>query len=104
LAGDIGATLEVNREFANGWKIGAFATLTDVSFARFGEGSFDKGIRLEIPTSYFTGSGNRETNTIIIRPVTRDGGQRLGVDGRLYGSVRDYHRRGLSQEWGTFWK
>ncbi len=92
LAGDWGATLELTATFANGWKVGAFATFTDVSFADFGEGSFDKGIRIEIPLSFLLGqpdpldAGHRR-----IRPVTRDGGQRLNVDGRLYDSIRDYH-------------
>jgi hypothetical protein len=104
LAGDLGATLEVNREFANGWKIGAFATLTDVPASEFGEGSFDKGIHLEVPLSYFTGKGSRSSAELDIRPVARDGGQRLKVRGRLYDSVRDYHTQGLADEWGTFWR
>ena len=52
LAGDWGATLTVDREFKNGWRVGAFATLTNVSFDDFGEGSFDKGIRLTIPIGW----------------------------------------------------
>lgn len=104
LAGDWGATLEVNREFANGWRIGAFATLTDVSFEEFGEGSFDKGIHIEIPLATLLGSPNRNVSTINVRPVTRDGGARLNVNGRLYEEVRDYHRPSLAAEWGTFWK
>jgi hypothetical protein len=28
LAGDTGATITLDREFANGWKVGAFATFT----------------------------------------------------------------------------
>jgi hypothetical protein len=46
LAGDWGATFSVDREFNNGWRVGAYATLTDVPFDEFGEGSFDKGIRI----------------------------------------------------------
>ena len=49
LAGDWGTTISLDRTFANGWKIGAYSTFTDVSFDDFGEGSFDKGIRVTIP-------------------------------------------------------
>ena len=33
--------------FRNGWEVGAYATLTDVPFAVFGEGSFDKAITFQ---------------------------------------------------------
>ena len=42
LAGDYGATFSFSRTFNNGWEIGAYATLTNVAFSTFGEGSFDK--------------------------------------------------------------
>ncbi|RVT85377.1 YjbH domain-containing protein [Rhodobacteraceae bacterium CCMM004] len=104
LAGDLGATLTVDREFRNGWKVGAFATLTDVSSAQFGEGSFDKGIRLEIPLSWFTSRPTTRKLGTTIRPVTRDGGARLNVSDRLYPRVRDYHRNGLEEQWGRVWR
>ncbi|NVK17041.1 MAG: YjbH domain-containing protein, partial [Rhodobacteraceae bacterium] len=68
LAGDYGATLTLDREFANGFKVGAFFTLTTVSFDDFGEGSFDKGIRLEIPVSWLTGRPSRDRLAQVIRP------------------------------------
>ena len=43
------ATFSLSRTFNNGWEIGAYATLTDVKFSTFGEGSFDKGITLKAP-------------------------------------------------------
>lgn len=104
LAGDIGATLSIDREFANGWKIGAFATLTDVPFATFGEGSFDKGIRVEIPVTWLSGNVTRRTYANTVRPIQRDGGQRLSVGGRLYDTVREYHATRLDAEWGRFWR
>lgn len=104
LAGDVGATLSIDREFRNGWSVGAFATLTDVSSEEFGEGSFDKGIRLSIPLSYFTGTPSRRSISRTIRPVTRDGGARLGVPGRLYEGVRDYHEGELEDQWGRVWR
>ena len=41
---------------------------------------------------------------MVLHSLSRDGGQRLEVDGRLFDSVRDYHLNGLSQEWGLFWR
>ena len=104
LAGDVGATLSIDREFANGWRIGAFATKTNVTAEEFGSGSFDKGIRLEIPFSWVLGKPTRRTSTTIVRPFGRDGGARLEVDGRIYDQIRDYHTPRLDQQWGLFWK
>ncbi|EPX75635.1 YjbH domain-containing protein [Salipiger mucosus] len=104
LAGDWGATLSVGREFDNGVRLGAFATFTDVSFDDFGEGSFDKGFRIEIPLSIFSGQPSKETLARTVRPTQRDGGARLSVPGRLYESVRGYHRSDLQSEWGRFWR
>lgn len=102
LAGDYGATLTLDREFANGFKIGAFFTLTTVSFDDFGEGSFDKGIRLEIPVSWLTGRPSRDRLAQVIRPVLRDGGARLNVRNRLYGVTREARAQQLVKGWGRF--
>ena len=104
LAGDVGATMALDREFANGWKVGAYATFTDVSAADFGEGSFDKGIRLTIPLGAVTGNPSRQTSQLVLRSLSRDGGARLNVDGRLYERVRDTHRPDLQARWGRFWR
>ena len=94
----------MDREFNNGFKIGAYFTLTDVSFDDFGEGSFDKGIKVSIPLSWLTGKPSRKTVDRTIRPVTRDGGARLNVDNRLYNVVRDYRADKLSDGWGRFYR
>lgn len=104
LAGDWGATFALDREFANGWRIGGYFTLTDVSAEDFGEGSFDKGIRVTIPTDWFLGVPTRREQTTVLRSLTRDGGARLNVDGRLYGTVRDAHEPTLEDGWGRFWR
>jgi hypothetical protein len=104
LAGDYGATLSIDREFTNGWRVGAFATLTDVPFADFGEGSFDKGIRLRIPLSWALGRPVRNAYATTLRPLTRDGGARLGVAGRLYERVRSDHQPEIAKSWGRFWR
>ena len=104
LAGDWGATLSLDRKFRNGWSIGAFATLTDVPFSDFGEGSFDKGIRITVPIGWVTGEPTKDRYTTTIRPVTRDGGARLSVRGRLYETVSDLHDPALRESWGRFWR
>jgi hypothetical protein len=104
LAGDWGATLSLDRRFDNGWVVGAFATLTDVPFRDFGEGSFDKGIRLVVPIDWMTGEPYRETAGLVIRPILRDGGARLSVDGRLYDLLRPAGGAELADGWGRFWR
>ena len=104
LAGDWGATFALDREFDNGWKVGAFATLTDVPFATFGEGSFDKGLRITIPISWLTGEPNKTGYSATIRPLTRDGGARLNVGGRLYERIRPLQEPALQDGWGRFWR
>jgi hypothetical protein len=104
LAGDLGATVSLDREFANGWRVGAYATFTDANIDDFGEGSFDKGIRVTIPFGWALGKPARQSNTINIQSLTRDGGARLNVNERLYESVRDYHQPELAREWGRFWR
>lgn len=104
LAGDYGATFTVDRVFNNGWKVGAFFTLTNVSFATFGEGSFDKGLRFTIPQSWTKGISSRKASVAVMRPITRDGGARLEVRNRLYSMVEDYRGDRLKRRWGRFWR
>jgi hypothetical protein len=104
LAGDWGATLEVARTFNNGWVIGAFATKTNVSAEQFGEGSFDKGLFFNIPFSWVIGNEGKQGYANSIRPIQRDGGQRVGVPGRLYGVISEPHRPNVAKSWGRFWK
>ena len=104
LAGDVGATLSLDRTFNNGWSVGAFATKTNVSAAEFGEGSFDKGIRFRIPINWFLGKPSRQAFGTTIRPIQRDGGQMVNVPGRLYGQVRTAHREALTDQWARVWE
>lgn len=104
LAGDVGATLSLAREFENGWRVGAFATLTDVSADDFGEGSFDKGIELTIPIDWITGGSTKTKLETVIRPVLRDGGARLNVSDRLYERVRGVQATDIDATWGRIWR
>ncbi len=104
LAGDIGTTVSLTRTFNNGWELGGFFTVTDVSAEDFGEGSFDKGIRLTIPLNWLLGQPSRNAYSMTIRPVQRDGGQRVFVPGRLYEQVRGAHRKSLGEQRARFWE
>jgi hypothetical protein len=104
LAQDRGLTLEVTRRFSTGVVIGAFATKTNVSSAQFGEGSFDKGIIIRIPLGWALPIDTQSQFAMDIRPIQRDGGQRLIGDASLYeetertseGEILDHAER-LSQ-------
>jgi opacity protein-like surface antigen len=104
LAGDVGATISVDRVFANGWRVGAYATVTDVSAEDFGEGGFDKGVRVTIPFNWALGTETRRGFDLNFRPSGGDGGARVSVDDRLYQSIRDYHTDGLDPDWGRVWR
>ncbi len=102
LAGDVGGTLSVNRRFLNGWEVGAYVTLTNVSSADFGEGSFDKGIRVTVPLKTLIGTQTRTTGSTTLSSLTRDGGARLEIPNRLHPIVRDLHQKNLAAGWGGF--
>lgn len=90
LAKDLGAKFEIRRTFDNGWSIGAWATLTDVPFEDFGEGSFDKGIRIQVPLHSIFGTNTRSSYRTGIRSIQRDGGQMLeSFTGTLWFELRE---------------
>ena len=89
LASDKGLTFEARRTFRSGWQVGVWATLTDVPFDDFGEGSFDKGLYFRIPLASIFGSPSRAALATRMRPIQRDGGQRLeGYGGDIFWDLR----------------
>ncbi|MBI3758392.1 MAG: YjbH domain-containing protein, partial [Deltaproteobacteria bacterium] len=88
LARDRGATFEITRRFSTGVEIGAFATFTNVPASKFGEGSFDKGIVIRIPLDWALPVSTQSQFNVDLRPLTRDGGQRLSEDTTLYDATR----------------
>jgi hypothetical protein len=89
LAKDRGATLEMRRTFSNGWMVGLWATKTNVSAADFGEGSFDKGFFFRIPFDGLFGRNTRGAYATRMRPIQRDGGQRLeDFSGNIWWDLR----------------
>ena len=77
LAGDDGATVTISRKFGSGWEVGGYATLTDVPFEKFGEGSFDKAIYVSVPIDWIISSPCRTKRRLTLSPITRDGGAHL---------------------------
>ena len=84
LAGDYGGTFQLARVFPSGVKVGAFATKTDVSAEQFGEGSFDKGLFLYLPLDLFSLKSSQRGATLVFKPLTRDGGQKVRDGAALY--------------------
>ena len=99
LAGDIGGTLDISREFESGVRVGAFATLTDVSSEQFGEGSFDKGIYVSLPLDRFVTYPTKDYASFVWRPLTRDGGQKLHGATRLFDLTQEATPKALADGW-----
>jgi len=106
LAGDYGSTLSIARSFNNGWEIGAYATLTDVKFSTFGEGSFDKGITLKAPLSWFTGKESQGWRNTVIRPILGDGGAKLELEDEkyLFEKLKAYHKNSFQNNWKRIYR
>jgi len=104
LAGDWGGTFTLTRRFPNGWAVGGYFTLTDVTESDFGEGSFDKGVFVEVPFRWTVPFETRARNSISLTSVSRDGGAQLQVSDALWPIVRDFDRNYLSRNWGSFWQ
>ncbi len=87
LAGDVGTKFEFSRTYRNGTKLGLFFTLTDVSFAAYGEGSFDKGVYFKIPLDNILNTGFFE---YLWRPLTKDPGATLNNATNLFDEISRY--------------
>jgi hypothetical protein len=99
LAGDRGVTFNISRLFDSGVRVGAWATFTNVSAEQFGEGSFDKGIFASIPFHIFLPISTTAHGNFGFRPLTRDGGQMVGVRGRLYDVSASANLNAVVHKW-----
>jgi hypothetical protein len=102
LAGDRGITFMGSREFDGGVKFGLWTTFTNVSAEDFGEGSFDKGFYMRIPFDLFLTKSTTQKGTFAFRPITRDGGARLGMQSRLHGIATSANVNKLIHHWDKF--
>ena len=99
LAGDYGATLDISRRFANGVRIGVWATVTDMSSEEFGDGSFDKGIYLTMPLEIFWYQPSREKIRFNFRSLGKNGGQMLDRRASLYDMLSAGRKSRLAYDW-----
>jgi hypothetical protein len=61
-----------------------------VSAEDFGEGSFDKGFYFQIPLDSIFGGNTRSKFGTHMRPIQRDGGQRLeSYSGNIFWDLRE---------------
>ena len=99
LAGDVGGRFQVSRVFAGGIRVGAWTTFTNISAAAFGEGSFDKGFFLAIPFDLLSVRSTTNSGVFSFRPLTKDGGQLLGITSRLYDITAGGNLNHISKDW-----
>lgn len=103
LAGDLGATLDLSREFNNGVRVGARTTFTD---ARNDDGtnSFDKAFYISIPFDAFFIHASRDRSNITWQPLTRDSGARLNRRYKLYPITQPRELGRYWQEYDKTWE
>ena len=102
LAGDEGYTFDISRRLASGFRTGVFFTRTNVSAELFGEGSFDKGFYFQIPIDLFLNDYRGGYINFKLRPLTRDGGQKLEAGNDLIGLMHTTSRAEIERDWGSF--
>ena len=84
LAGDVGGTVDISREFASGVVVGGYFAKTNVSAEEFGEGSFNKGFYLQVPLDLLTIGHTKSKASLGFNPIQRDGGQKLSRRNSLW--------------------
>jgi len=102
LAKDIGYTFDLSRISKIGIRSGFFFTRTDVPAKIFGEGSFDKGFYIQIPLNLFTKNYSSRYTDFRLRPLTRDGGQKLNLDKSLQGLMYNTNSYEFRRQWDGF--
>ena len=98
LAKDKGITLDISKRFKSGFRLGVFATKTNVSEELFGEGSFDKGFYFNIPLDLFYSDYRNGNISFAMHPLTRDGGAMLNNHNALYGIFGDTNRDSIYRD------
>ena len=99
LAGDKGITLDLSRRFETGFTVGVFASKTNLSTEEFGEGSFDKGFYISVPTKLFYGDYSPGMISFGLHPLTKDGAALLRQHNPLFGILGDTDRASISRDW-----
>ena len=102
LAKDVGYTFDLSRKTKSGFKAGFWFTRTNVSAEVFGEGSFDKGFYFQIPTDLFLRKYRPGYTNFRLRPLTRDGGQKLNQGNELRGMLMNKQKYDFRDQWSNF--
>ncbi|MCG7489679.1 YjbH domain-containing protein [Vibrio sp. Of14-4] len=84
LGGDVGARVDVSKQFDTGIIVGVYATKTDLTAEEYGEGSYNKGFYISIPFDILTVKPSTNRAVISWEPLTRDGGQMLRKKHNLF--------------------
>ena len=99
LAGDKGITLDLSRRFNSGFTLGVFATKTNLSAEEFGEGSFDKGFYISVPTQLFYSDFRTGNISFGLHPLTKDGGAILNKHNSLISILGDSSYSSIIRDW-----
>ncbi len=102
LARDKGITLDLSRRFNTGFTVGVFATKTNLSKEEFGEGSFDKGFYISVPTKLFYSDFRSGNISFGLHPLTKDGGAFLNQHNALFGILGDSNKYSINRDWDYF--
>ncbi len=103
LAKDSGFTFDASRRFPSGLRMGAFFSLTDISRAEFGEGSFDKGFYFHIPMEIFSNIYSKGSASFGLKPLTRDGAAALAPAFNLFGVTYEGQSIFLDSSWSALY-
>lgn len=104
LAKDSGFTFDFSRVFRSGLRMGVFFSLTDISEAEFGEGSFDKGFYFHIPVDFFLDKHANGQAGFGLKPLTRDGAAILSPSFNLYGVTYEGQEVNLHHDWSQLYE
>ncbi len=104
LAGDKGITLDLSRRFNSGFTLGVFATKTNLSSEEFGEGSFDKGFYISVPTKLFYSDFRSGNISFGLHPLTKDGGAMINKHNALISILGDSNASSLIRDWDEILK
>ncbi len=99
LAGDKGLTWDLSRRFKSGFTLGVFATKTNLSAEEFGEGSFNKGFYISIPTQMFYNNFRSGNISFGLQPLTKDGGAMLIQHNSLFSILGDSNKKSILRDW-----
>ena len=97
LAKDSGATLELAHYFTNGTKIGAYTTFSKKS----GNNYQDKGIYLLFPINQLFTNRTIPYFNFNWHSLTRDNGQKIRNNNRLYPLTRNTTKNSINKDWHT---